>query len=567
VAFLLQVQETYIEEWHDCYLSESKKTGFVCTLQLANKKHRFYGLNDLNALLKEAKKRKTDVYLSLNAFEYGSRTTKALKQIRNIGVDIDCYKVNVSISKALEEIKQLIIKGKIPNPNLVIFSGRGLQLVYSISGGAAPAMAFLTQYITTQYIAELKHLGADTAATDVTRVFRLPYSINGRNGKQVTVEIWRTLEYSLEELYSYCTPLERRRKPVKRRKGTVSIFTPKRGLKTLYSLNTARKNDLELLVTLRNGDIEKRNVLTYIYAYTVALILKNKQATIDFALQLNDRFQEPQKASEVKRTAGNAYDDAMEFFEEFQKRDFRMWYSLDEIAVKKGHQYETVLMDARAGSVMGMHADRQCDSAINLLSQNILSKEMVQTVILDMWEPYHKAVRALFPSASIVIDKYHVVQKVTQALDQARKEFSPLKKARYLLLKGCEKLRKDQRLRLDDILEEYPALSIAYYLKELFRDFYRIDGYHEAKERLEEWIKLAKQSPFASFQEAANTLERWKEPILSYFLFPYTNARIEGTNHKIKNIKRRAYGYRNLERFRLRVFLECTGNTTGSQAA
>ncbi|MEB3751995.1 hypothetical protein EP10_002867 [Geobacillus icigianus] len=204
---------------------------------------------------------------------------------------------------------------------------------------------------------------------------------------------------------------------------------------------------------------------------------------------------------------------------------------------------------------------------INLLSQNILSKEMVQTVILDMWEPYHKAVRALFPSASIVIDKYHVVQKVTQALDQARKECSPLKKARYLLLKGCEKLRKDQRLRLDDILEEYPVLSIAYDLKELFRDFYRTDGYNEAKERLEEWIQLAKQSPFASFQEAANTLERWKEPILSYFLCPYTNARIEGTNHKIKNIKRRAYGYRNRERFRLRVFLECTGNATGSQAA
>nr|WP_250637038.1 MULTISPECIES: transposase [unclassified Anoxybacillus] len=45
-----------------------------------------------------------------------------------------------------------------------------------------------------------------------------------------------------------------------------------------------------------------------------------------------------------------------------------------------------------------------------------------------MWEPYHKAVRALFPSASIVIDKYHVVQKGTHALDQARKEFPRLKK-------------------------------------------------------------------------------------------------------------------------------------------
>nr|WP_240345769.1 transposase [Parageobacillus toebii] len=49
---------------------------------------------------------------------------------------------------------------------------------------------------------------------------------------------------------------------------------------------------------------------------------------------------------------------------------------------------------------------------------------------------------------------------MTQALDQARKEFSPWKKARYLLLKGCEKLRKDQRLRLDDILEEYPAFPL-----------------------------------------------------------------------------------------------------------
>ncbi|OQP11991.1 hypothetical protein B1694_19040 [Geobacillus zalihae] len=78
---------------------------------------------------------------------------------------------------------------------------------------------------------------------------------------------------------------------------------------------------------------------------------------------------------------------------------------------------------------------------------------------------------------------------------------------------------------------------------------------------------LAKKSPFVSFQQAANTFERWKEPILQYFLYPYTNARMEGSNHKIKNIKRRAYGYRNLERFRLRVFLECTGNTTGSQAA
>lgn len=65
----------------------------------------------------------------------------------------------------------------------------------------------------------------------------------------------------------------------------------------------------------------------------------------------------------------------------------------------------------------------------------------------------------------------------------------------------------------------------------------------------------------------ANTLEKWKAPILQYFLSPHTNARTEGTNHKIKHIKRRAYGYRNLKRFRLRLFLECTGNTNVDQIA
>ncbi|MED0652302.1 transposase [Aeribacillus composti] len=55
--------------------------------------------------------------------------------------------------------------------------------------------------------------------------------------------------------------------------------------------------------------------------------------------------------------------------------------------------------------------------------------------------------------------------------------------------------------------------------------------------------------------------------MLQYFLTPFTNGRIEGTNHKSKNIKRRAFGFRNLERFRLRVFLECTGKTYKNQVA
>lgn len=335
MAILLQLNDSFIEAWHDCYISETKKTGYVVTLQLSEKrkKQKSYGLNELNQLLEKAEQQKMDVYLSLNAFEFGSRKAQSLKQIRNIGVDIDCYKVNLSVFQAVEKIKDLVIKGKIPNPNLLIRSGRGLQLVYSVAGGAAPAMVFLSQYITGQYIAVLKDLGADTAATDPSRVFRLPGSINSKNGQEVTVETWRTLEYSLEELYSYCIPLEKKRK-ARKRKGKLAALPAQKGLKSLYSLNTARKNDLETLVRLRKGVVEKRNVLTYIYTYSVALMVKNKDATLEFALQLNDRLVDPQSVKEVQRTAGNAYDDAMAFFSEYQKREFKMWYKQSD-GIKK----------------------------------------------------------------------------------------------------------------------------------------------------------------------------------------------------------------------------------------
>ncbi|WP_188624435.1 transposase, partial [Caldalkalibacillus thermarum] len=71
------------------------------------------------------------------------------------------------------------------------------------------------------------------------------------------------------------------------------------------------------------------------------------------------------------------------------------------------------------------------------------------------------------------------------------------------------------------------------------------------------WIQAALQSPFKPFHDFSKTLVTWKTHILAYFRLPYTNARTEGINHKIKNLKRRAYGYRNRERFRLRVKLEC----------
>jgi transposase len=160
--------------------------------------------------------------------------------------------------------------------------------------------------------------------------------------------------------------------------------------------------------------------------------------------------------------------------------------SLDEVSVRKGHRYETVLLDAKLGCVIGMDKDRSFQSTIDLLSRNVLFPESVQTIVMDMWDPFHKAVGSLFPHACIVIDKYHVVQKVTQALEQLRKQFPSLKKKRFILLKNFEKLDDEEKDQLDQLLEEHLELSYAYYLKELFRDFYYSEDYDMADELFEE---------------------------------------------------------------------------------
>lgn len=319
-------KQNQIEKWTDCYLSEQKRTGFVCTFQTPENFQRFWGLNDIQQMLSFAKAQdESNVYLSLNAFKYGSRRETDLMQIRNIGLDLDIYKVGVRVEEAIDEITALIIDDTLPEPNLFIESGRGVQLIYGIHGGAAPQMSWMTRYITSQYIAKLAFLGADPQTTDPTRVLRFPGTINQKNKVQVKVEIWNPVEYSLQDLYKYVTPIEKKRRPRKRKKRDVVILSPPAGVVNLYSLNTKKKDDLELLVSLRKGKMTGyRNTFLYTYSFTVALILKNQAGTITFARQINEKFREPLLKKEVETAAKSAYEDASAFLKAFAENDYKV---------------------------------------------------------------------------------------------------------------------------------------------------------------------------------------------------------------------------------------------------
>ena len=323
-------QPRLIEEWHECYLNEHKKLGYVATLKMPEGHQRFWGLNDVDNLLLYSKKhQKSDVYLSLNGFVYGDRSVSSMMQGRNIGIDVDPPKSGLAVKDAVEKLRQYVMQGRIPNPNLIIYSGGGIQPIYTIAGGASPKMGYLMHYITIQYISLLREIGSDPAASDLARMLRMPGTVNTKYGVEVKVEIWRQLEYSLQDLYEFCTPVEQSQKRGKRRKGSIAIFTGKKGVKTLYSLNAARVNDLQKLVEIRGGDLTGcRNTFIYIYSFTVCLFLKSRVDTAGFIQpileQIYSRTAKPMKKSEINATIKSACNDAIEFMEAFAANKFSM---------------------------------------------------------------------------------------------------------------------------------------------------------------------------------------------------------------------------------------------------
>src|SRR5699024_5862621 len=184
-VFLLCVIEQFqqeqerekIHDWIDLWFTENKRAGYVAVTDF--KHHRFYNSDEAVKLRVNTRGRKSQ-FMSLNAFGYNdekklTRQPKDLKQIRNIGIDIDQYKPGISIDEAVDIVQSLVFDGTIPEPNMILRS-RGIQLFYAINRGASPEMAWLAGYITEHLVMKLRSVNADSNATDMSRVMRVPES-------------------------------------------------------------------------------------------------------------------------------------------------------------------------------------------------------------------------------------------------------------------------------------------------------------------------------------------------------------------------------------------------------
>lgn len=108
---------------------------------------------------------------------------------------------------------------------------------------------------------------------------------------------------------------------------------------------------------------------------------------------------------------------------------------------------------------------------------------------------------------------------------------------------------------LEVMLTQSNDLAIAYHLKELFYDFMDSPDRNVAYKRLRKFIIATQSSELKEFNATLTMLANWSKYILNAFDCPYSNGFTEGTNNKIKVIKRNAYGFRNFENFRNRILM------------
>src|SRR5512142_1935972 len=239
--------------------------------------------------------------------------------------------------------------------------------------------------------------------------------------------------------------------------------------------------------------------------------------------------------------------------------------AIDEIALAKGHRSLTVVLDLDSGAVVFVGDGKGAKALKPFWKRLKGSKAKIEAVAMDMSPAYREAVSTHLPQATIVFDRFHVMKLFNEKLSDLRRALyreatavmqkQILKGTRWLLLKSAENLdeERDEKKKLEEALALNRSLAVAYYLKEDLRQFWEQPGKKFATLFLDGWIRRAEASGIKMLQQMARTLAAHRSGLLAYYDVMITSGPMEGTNNKIKTMKRQAYGFRDQVFFKLKI--------------
>ena len=182
---------------------------------------------------------------------------------------------------------------------------------------------------------------------------------------------------------------------------------------------------------------------------------------------------------------------------------------------------------------------------------------------MDMNAAYASVTKQYLPKVDVVFDRFHVVALLNAAIDEIRRDqqakcnavgLKAIKGMRFLLLGNYEKLDTKKQSSLKCLLEVNKPIALAHAMKEQIRLFWTKGSFQEGAKFLAWWILDAVESGINELNKTGRTLLRHWEGLTNYFKHPISNGKTEGINNKIKTMKRQAYGFRDMEYFKLRLY-------------
>lgn len=235
---------------------------------------------------------------------------------------------------------------------------------------------------------------------------------------------------------------------------------------------------------------------------------------------------------------------------------------VDEIAWHRGHTYLTLVYDIgeqgrRLLAVAEERTEASLRSCLEELGEDLCKR--VRFVCSDMWRPYLNVIGTKLTQAVHVLDRFHVMQQFSKAIDQIRADeakrleregYEPvLRKSRWCLLKRPENRTDKQTVKLSELLRYNLRTVRAYLQREDFQRFWEYTSPAWAGKFLDEWTGRVMRSRLEPMKKVARTLRNHRSLILNWFRArgEVSAGAVEGLNNKVKLVTRRSYGFRTPE--------------------
>lgn len=241
---------------------------------------------------------------------------------------------------------------------------------------------------------------------------------------------------------------------------------------------------------------------------------------------------------------------------------------IDEFKGNSGHyKYQVALLDGETHKVIDIlecrHKHFLCSYFKKFPKEQL---DNVKYLVTDLWESYKDIGITYFRKAKIVADHFHWARYACNALDKIRIEVQSnlpkserkyFKHSRCLLLSRRCKIKEEKYDELQNMLINYSEnLRIAYREKESLLDIiHSNDSSDIKKQQFNDWVKRNLESHIPQLVECAKTYQHWSYEIKNSLEVTYSNGPIEGTNNKIKALKRVTFGMTNFENFKARIML------------